>query len=320
MQAAELSIVLPVKNIEKEIVGILRFVVEQAAGTECELIVIDMGSRDRTVLQAVRLIKELGIHGFVVQNGDSTVPAALNTGIQKAGGRYLTFVFARRLYEDFLVPGLETARRTNADFLFGCRDADEVRVAERRTLSSAIRRRGGDQYLKDAWLRGASIDISAVLIRRGFLLDRQIEFEESCRYGYAGEFLSRCLLLAEAAVQAPVLLRRNGALELRRGKQAQAGTAIFQRVEAVQRVADLARTACAGDAELLRLLERVRLPLAVMEAVDVLLREGNAPRAVRDLLRTYGYDRFLVADRRMDPKLRRRILLWRFSPGLYRPK
>lgn len=319
MQAAELSVILPVKNIEQEIVGILRFAMEQTAGVDSELVVVDMGSSDRTVLQAVRLIKDLGLHGFVIQNGDSSVPAALNTGMQKAGGTYLTFVFARRLYESFLIPCLETAKRTKADFVFGCDDKDEVRAAERRTLSSAIRRRGGGQYLKDALRRGVSVDISAILIRRGFLLERQIEFEEGCRYGYSEEFVSRCLLCAEAAVQAPVLLRRNGTLELKRGKLAPAGTAIFQHVEAVLRIADVARTACAGDAELLRLLERIRLPLAVMNAVDVLLREGNDVRTVRSCLQSFGYDRFLAVDRRMDPKLRRRILLWRFAPGLYRP-
>ena len=319
VQTAEISVILPVKDIEKEIVGILRFAMEQTEGIDSELIVVDMGSSDRTVLQAVRLIKDMGLHGFVIQNGDSSVPAALNTGLQKADGNYLTFVFARRLYESFLLPCLETAKRTKADFVFGCDDKDEIRAAERRTLSSAIQRRGGAQYLKDSFRRGAPIDISAVLIRRGFLLEKQIEFEESCRYGYSEEFVSRCLLCAEAVVQAPVLLRRNDTVELRRGKQSQAGTAIFQRVDAVLRVADLARTVCAGDAEMIRLLERIKLPLAVMDAVDILLREGNDSRTVRGCLQSLGYDRFLTVDRRMDPKLRRRILIWRFTPGLYRP-
>ena len=319
MQAAELSLILPVKNIEKEIVNILSFLGDQIGALDSELIVVDMGSSDRTVLRAVRLMKDLKLRGFVIQNGESTVSAALNTGMQKAGGEYLTFVFARRLYENFISACLETAKRTKADFAFGCADREEARAAERRALSSAVRRRGGAQYLKDSILRGTFIDISAVLIRRGFLLERQIEFEEGCRYGYSEEFVSRCLLFADAVVQAPVVLRRNDTNELRRGKLSPAGTDIFQRVEAVLRIVDAARSS-GGDAELLRLLERVRLPLAVMNAVDVLLREGSDYRFVRECLRTYGYDRMLAADRRMDPKMRRKILSWRFTPALYRAK
>lgn len=319
MQAAELSIILPVKNIEKEIVNILPYLRDQLGALNSELIVVDMGSSDRTVLQSVRLMKDLGLHGFVIQNGDSTVSAALNTGMQKAGGDYLTFVFARRLYENFIPACLETAKRTRADFAFGCADREEVRAAERRALSSAVRRRGGAQYLEDSILHGTFIDISAVLVRRGFLLDRQIEFEEGCRYGYSEEFISRCLLLADSVVQAPVMLRRNDTNELRRGKLSPAGTDIFQRVEAVLRIVDAARSA-GGDAELLRLLERVRLPLAVINAVDVLLREGSDYRFVRECLGTYGYDRLLTVDRRMDPKTRRRILIWKLTPALYRAK
>lgn len=319
MQATELSLILPVKNVEEEIVKILRFVQEQAGELDSELIVVDMGSTDRTVLQAVRQMKEMKLHGYVIQNGNSTASAALNTGIQKADGSYISFIFARRIYENFIPDFLETAKRTRADFVFGCTGREEARSAERRSLSSAILHHGGSQYLKNWIQRGAVIDISAVLIRRAFLLERQIEFEDSCRYGYSEEFIARCLLLSDAVVQAPTVLRRNETCELRRGKQKPAGTDIFQYVESVLRVAETARRYCADDVELLRLVERIRVPQAVINSVDVLLREGNDARSVRSCLQAFGYDNLLKVDRKMDPKLRRSILLWRFSPGLYHP-
>lgn len=320
VQAMELSLILPVKNVEEEIVGILRFVQKQAGELNSELIVVDMGSTDRTVLQAVRQMKDMGLHGYVIQNGNSTASAALNTGIQKADGGYISFVFARRLYENFIPAFLETSRRTKADFVFGCTGRDEARAAERHSLSSAILHRGGSQYLKNWIQRGTAVDISAVMIRRAFLLERQIEFEESCRYGYSEEFIARCLLLSDAVVQAPVVLRRNETCELKRGKQKPAGTDIFQHVESVLRIADAVRANCAEDTELLRLVERVRVPQAVMNAVDVLLREGSDTRTVRGCLQAFGYNQLLTVDRRMDPKLRRSILMWRFSPRLYHPK
>ena len=320
MKTIELSLILPVKNVENEIIGILNFLRTQIGELSAEIIVVDMGSTDRTVLQSVRQMKDMGFHGYVIQNGDSTVSAALNTGIQKADGCFLSFVFARRLYENFLAPFLEAAKRTKADFVFGCSSREEARAAERHSLSSAILHHGGSQYLKAWILQGKAIDLSAVLIRRGFLLDRQVEFEESCRYGYSEEFTARCLLLSDAVVQAPVMLRRNETCELKRGKQKPAGTDIFQHVEATLRVADTARTGCAGDTDLVRLIERVKVPQTVMDAVNVLLREGNDMRTVRGCLQAFGYNRLLAVDRRMNPKLRRSILLWRFSPALYHPK
>ena len=319
MQAMELSFLLPVKNVEKEIDGILHFIQGQSNGLDAELIVVDMGSTDRTVLHAVKQMKEAGLHGYVIQNGNSTASAALNTGIQKADGTYVSFVFARRLYEDFIPAFLDTAGRTKADFVFGCSCREEARTAERHSLSSAILHRGGSQYLKNWILRGSAIDISAVLIRRAFLLEHQVEFEESCRYGYSEEFIAKCLLLSDAVVQAPVVLRRNEMCELKRSKQKPAGTDIFQRVESALRVADTIRIACPEDSELVRLMERVKVPQAVMNCVDVLLREGNDIRSVRGCLQAFGYNHLLTVDRRMDPKLRRSILLWRFSPRLYRP-
>lgn len=320
MQASEISLILPVKNVEKELINILHFVREQMKSFSYELIVVDMGSTDRTVLQAVRQMKDMGLQGYVIQNGNTTASAALNVGIQKADGTYVTFVFARRLYDDFLPSFLETAKCTKADFVFGCTAQEEARAAERNSLSSAILHRSGDKYLKNWILNGAAVDISALLIRRRFLLDRQIEFEDSCRFGYSEEFVMKCLLLSDSVVQAPVVLRRNEPCELKRGKQKPAGTDIFQLVEAALRVANAARTSCPENPDLLRLIERVRVPRAIMSAIDVLLHEGNDVRLVRENLRAYGYDRLLKVDRKMDSKLRKRILLWRYSPAFYHPK
>lgn len=47
MQCTELSIIIPVRNIEQEISGILRSVAAQTAGREAELIVVDMAPTTR---------------------------------------------------------------------------------------------------------------------------------------------------------------------------------------------------------------------------------------------------------------------------------
>ncbi|MBW7573643.1 glycosyltransferase family 2 protein [Caproiciproducens faecalis] len=320
MQITKLSIIVPVRNVEQEISGVLRSIAAQAAGLEAEFIVVDMGSADRTVWEAVQLIKELKLRGFVIQNGDGTVAAALNTGIQKSGGDYLTFIFARRLYRDFISGYLETAARTSADFVFGSISEEESHAAERRLISRAIRQESGAQYLKSILNDAIHIDISAIMLRRKFLLDRQIYFFDSCSHGYAEEFVFRCLLSAETIAQSPTIIKRDTVYELKRGKQKSIGKNIFQHTDAMLRIFDMIKAARRDDAELIQLFEHQKLPLTVMNGIDVMLKEGAGYNAVRGYLRVAGYDKLLSTGRQTDKALKRRITVWRTIPWMYKAK
>ena len=318
MQLTELSIIIPVRNIEQEISGILRSVAAQTAELEAEFIVVDMGSSDQTVLEAVQLIKELKLRGFVIQNGDGTVSAALNTGIQKAGGDYITFIFARRLYRDFISGYLDTAVRTSADFVFGSVTEEESRSVERRLISKAIRQESSTGYVKNVIKGNLHIDISAILLRRKFIMEKQIHFFDSCSHGYAEEFVFRCLLSADIIAQSSTVIKRDAIFELKRGKQQSVGKDIFQHADAILRIIDIVKTSHRDDLELLQLLEREKLPLTIMNAVDVMLKEGMAYNTVRGYLRFAGYDKFLHISRQTDKMLKRRIKVWQIIPWIYK--
>jgi len=320
MQLTELSIIIPVRNIEQQISGILRSVAAQANGVEVELIVVDMGSADQTVLEAVQLIKELKLRGFVIQNGDSTVAAALNTGIQKAGGNYITFIFARRLYRDFIQGYLDTAARTSADFVFGCVSEEESRASERRLVSKTVRQGTGSQYIKSILKDNIHIDISAILLRRKFIVGKQIHFFDACSHGYAEEFVFRCLLSADVIAQSPVIIKRDNVYELKHGKQKPVGKNIFQHTDAMLRIADIIKTSHRDDTELIQLFEREKLPLTVMDGVDVLLKEGMGYSSIRGYLRVSGYNKFLITGKQTDLALRRRITVWHTIPWMYKAK
>lgn len=318
MQLTQLSIIIPVRNIEQEISGILRSVAAQTVETEVEFIVVDMGSNDQTVLEAVQLIKELKFRGFVIQNGDATVSAALNTGIQKASGDYITFVFARRLYRDFINGYLDTAVRNDADFVFGSVTEEEARVAERRLISKAVRQETGVGYVSNVLKGSIHIDISAILIRRKFILDKQIHFFDSCSHGYAEEFVFRCLLTADVIVQSPTVMKRDTIYELKRGKQKPVGKNIFQHADAILRIIDIVKIYHRDATELIQLFERQKLPLTVMNGVDVMLKEGTGYNAVRGYLHVAGYDKLLISGRQTDKVLKRRIKVWQIIPWMYK--
>ena len=77
-----------------------------------------MNSSDDTVIAALDEIKKNDLRGCVIQSGGSSVTSALNTGIFKSDGRYITFVYSGRLYKNYIPAYLKTANDTNADVIF----------------------------------------------------------------------------------------------------------------------------------------------------------------------------------------------------------
>lgn len=311
MQTPELSLILPVRDVEIELPGILRSIAEQVGDTAAEWIIVDMGSEDMTVLRAVQYIKEERLHGFVIQNGRESVSAALNTGMQKAAGEYLTFVFARRLYSGYLASYIAAAQETKADFIYGSMEATEGKgkLSEADNLSTVLQMVQGRQR----------IDIAALMVRKGFLKQQKLYFQESCRHGYSEEFMYCCLLSGAKTAKVPVLLKRKSELELWRPKATPAGREIFQAIEAMLRVQAVIENRCPENHELCDSFEEQKLPETVMNCVDILLREGLGYNAVRGYLRVEGYDRLLVQGKRTSRALRARIRLWKLLPWMYRP-
>lgn len=311
MDSFTLSVIFPVKNLEREVGSILRQTAEQTQSLEAEFLVVDMGSSDKTVWEALRVMKELGLVGSVIQSGEGTVARALNTALVRAGGTYLSFVFARRLYSGLLEPYCEAALPAGADIVFGT--AGEPFGKEGAAMPGSACLQG---ILEDK----LTVDISAILIRRGFLEQRRISFADACEFGYAEEFLLRCFCAAECAVRVNVPLRRDTTYELRRGPQKAVGAAVFQRMEALMRAMEYIESRLPGDRRVSVLLRERRLPQALMWCVDLLLREGNGYGAVQGMIKVSGYRRFLKCGPATPFELKKRIRLWKNLPWMYKPR
>ena len=319
MKIVELSVILPVRNVGASISEILQYVSVQTKNINFEIIVVDMGSTDNTVLKAIKFIKESKINGFVIQNGDSTVSAALNTGISKANGQYITFVFARRLYQNYLKVYLQTAVETSADIVYGSINEEESIAAQRRLISKSICQLSGADYIKYIINDKIFIDIAAILISSKFITEKQIRFNELCSFGYSEEFVFRCLLEADIISQAPFIITRNHAFELKRGKQRPVGNSIFQHVDANLRIFDIIKTNQRKNTELIDLFEQQKIPQTIMHEIDIILKEGTPYNSIRGFLRVLGYDKLLVTGKMTNKKLKRRIKIWRVIPWMYKP-
>lgn len=311
MNAFTLSVIFPVRNIAQEIGSILRLTAEQTQGIDAEFLVVDMGSSDKTVWEALRVIKELKLPGAVIQSGEGTVSHALNTALVRSEGRYVSFVFARRLYTGHLAAYCETAESTQADIVFGT--AGEPFGKEGVSVPGSV-------CLQAILEEKLTVDIAAVLLRREFLEQRRLSFSEFCEFGYAEEFLLRCFCAAESAARCEKVLSRDTAYELRRGKQKPVGAAVFQRMEALLRATEYIESRLPGDRRVSALLRERRLPQAVMWCVELLLREGNGYGAVQGMLKVSGYRKYLKCGPNTPFELKKRIRLWRSLPWMYKPR
>lgn len=63
MPDVDVSVVIPVKNIDKHISAILKNIAEQAKDINFELIVVDMRSSDKTMLSSLKTIKMHSLRG-----------------------------------------------------------------------------------------------------------------------------------------------------------------------------------------------------------------------------------------------------------------
>lgn len=311
MQTVDVSIIFPVRNLENELPSILEHIVKQTGSFTFELLIVDMGSEDATVATSLRMIHHLGISGCVVQNGKGSPAAALNSGIQRAKGKYITFVFARRLYRNVLGSYWSTAELTGADIVFGSTSQIDSRLAERQAISRVVKKKSGTDYMQACFEGKLYIDMASLLLRRQFLLEHQLWFTADCRYGYAEEFVCRCLMRAQEVVQSPVLLERVPELEWNAPPKEAAGRDVFQEIEAMLRVRDILWCEHPDCEELRELMDCQQLPRAVMHCIDILLRNGLSASAVKSELKKRSYHALLKTSKVTSSDLKKKIRDWK---------
>ena len=182
MANVDISVIIPCKDSKKKTAEIIRKISENTAGIETEFIVIDMNSKDNSVLSALNEIKKRNLKGYVIQSGGGTVSSALNTGIYKSNGKYITFVYPSRLYKSDYIPAYySTIEGKNADIVFS---------APKTELVSAEMGNIDGSELAIGLVRSViSMDFCAVMIRREYLLGNHIKFYEDCVTGYAEAFV-----------------------------------------------------------------------------------------------------------------------------------
>jgi len=303
------------KNSKEKTVSVIKKLSEKISDIKPEFIVIDMNSTDGGVLETLNVIKENNLEGCVIQSGGGTVASALNTGLYKASGKYVTFVYPSRLYKEYLNEYYNSAEEKNADFVFA---PTEGKDGSRILISDGVT--GAD--IAVGLIRSSIImDFTAVLFRRDFLIEKCIRFYEECTFGYAEAFIYNALLHSPKVAYSKICLERDNFCDTQKEYTATAASNnCFGRLEAMVKVFALARELHANDKVLLNAFEYQKLPAVAMFCVDKLLSEGFKHSSIRKLMKTKKYDQYLDFSMDTSPALRTKVILWKTLPWIYKPK
>ncbi len=312
MAKSDISVIIPTKNNKSRTSAVIEKLSAENENIKIEFIVIDMDSSDGGVLDVLNVIKNRGLSGYVIQSGGGTVSSALNTGIYKASGKYITFVYPSRLYKNYIFEYFSLAEEKSADFIFA---APETNQGNRILISDGVT--GADVAV--SLIRSSIVmDFTAVMFNRQFLIDNEIHFYEDCRLGYAEAFIYNALLRSPKVAFSKINPERDYLNESVKDTPC-AGNNCFERLDAMIKVFSSAKEYHKDDMVLLEALEYQKLPSIIMNCIDKLLSEGFRASSIKKLMKNKGYDRYLDFSKYTTADLRNKILIWKTVPWFYKP-
>ena len=174
----DISIIIPAKNAEKYLDRCLKSLskaLTAARSVESEVLVVDNGSDDKTLMLACKW-REKAFPGAVhiLQCATPGAAAARNYGISKAKGEYIWIIDADdAIGEDSIRELLKTAREEEADLVM--MGAKRIYPDGRRDYLSAVTKK--DPNYKSRFVRYGAGPWQ-MIFRRKWWLERKISFHE----------------------------------------------------------------------------------------------------------------------------------------------
>lgn len=318
MPEFDLSVIIPCRNVQNKIKDILVSVSQEIKSLNAEFIIIDMNSSDTTVFNALSVIKENNIQGHVIQSGSVTVSAALNMGIFKARGKYITFIFPKRLYKNFICDYYKNAAEDDSDFIFATPPFAENKITAARTNLNNI---DGIDLAIGIIKSIVYIDFGAIMLKTEFVMNHHIKFWEECNFGYAEAFIFRTMLEQPKISFSSAEIQYDNENRAKNEENNSENVKIcFERVEAMLKVFDLMSQKSKDNKLLLDVFEYQKIPETIFSCIDLLLNNGFSYNAVRSSIQLKKYDRFLKISKVTPQKLRNSIIIWKTIPWMYKPK
>lgn len=235
----DLSIIVPVYNVEKYVRPCLESIFKQSLDEErFEVIIVNDGSTDNSMEMITDIVQQH--HNITVINQENqSLSVARNNGIAVAKGEYILMPDSDDLLvENSLLPLLEKALETKADLVVA--DFLPIRDEEIDSFPGVVQNeftyqeKSGEQlFLED--LDQSQCYVWRSLYRRAFLLDHQISFVPGINYQDV-PYTHECQLKAQRCI------RTNWILYIYRKNRPGAATTYFHVQKAKSYIVALANT------------------------------------------------------------------------------
>lgn len=191
-----ISVILPIYRVEKYIRACIKSVLCQTY-RDFEMILVDDGSPDDSAKLAEELLQEDGSVPYkMIHTENRGVSAARNTGMDNAAGEYVIMVDS----DDVVCPTfLQDFMQMIRDYPGGDIYSAGFSVVDEHSFQTFDR---GEGKINDLSREQAQIEffhrtirflLPTLLLKRSFLEENHIRFDESVRYSEDVQFIWRCL-------------------------------------------------------------------------------------------------------------------------------
>ena len=190
-----ISVVVPVFRTEAYIEDCVRSLCAQTC-RDFEVILVDDGSPDQSAALAEAVLRQSEARYRIIRTENRGVSAARNTGLQAAEGEWVVMIDSDDVVSpEFLATYLRMMQGAeDCDILstgFSVRQAANERF---ETADLAATRRLSPEEAQRAFFdRDIRFLLPTLLLRRSFLKENEIAFDEAVRYSEDVQFIWRCL-------------------------------------------------------------------------------------------------------------------------------
>ena len=209
VKAMQLSIIVPVYNVEKYVRPCLESILRQGLDEDCyEVIIVNDGTKDRSMEMIADLIDEHANISVINQENQS-LSVARNNGIAKAKGEYILMPDSDDLLIDGSLPTLlEKALETKADLVVAdFLEMDDEEIANVKDIpqpDAVFEEKTGEQlFLAD--LDPRQCYVWRTLFRREYLSEHRITFVPGVCYQDV-PFTHECYIKAKKCLRTHWLL------------------------------------------------------------------------------------------------------------------
>lgn len=175
----KISVIIPIYNSEKYIKDCILSVLDQSY-QNLEIIIVDDGSKDKSCEIVEELLHTSNINYKIIHQENQGVAAARNRGIESATGSWIIAIDSDdRIHKDTFKIIMENIGEADAAmFDFEINGTDRLTAIQKRDISVL----SGKDAIEGFYNRKYKFIAPASLIRKNFLLENRIEYDETCKF------------------------------------------------------------------------------------------------------------------------------------------